>query len=118
MRKKSAKKPQKEVPEEVPFEDDSSSASSEKKASSPVNGSVDVNTTSNITPKVKPLKAARKTPAITVTMKTSVDPKFMEGGINLQDLVVDPPLATAKPGEEIPKPQAKQLPTPDKKAEA
>jgi hypothetical protein len=82
---------------------------------SPVNDSVDVNITSDITPKVKPRKAVRKMPATTMMMKKSVDPKYMEGGINLHAFIVDTPLASGKPGEKIPVPSSGKILAPQKK---
>lgn len=60
--------------------------------------SIDVNTTSDISSPTRelPIKKVRKTPATIVTMK-SIDPISLNGHINLEDMVIDPLLASAKP---------------------
>jgi hypothetical protein len=70
-------------------------------------------------PEAPPKKiTARKTPATTVTMKQHVNTTPHPDAINLQDLVVDTPVSTAKPGESIPKPDLKKIkaPTTEKNA--
>nr|XP_020158077.1 triadin-like [Aegilops tauschii subsp. strangulata] len=62
--------------------------------------------------------SARKTPTTTVMMKEHVNTTPHPDAINLKDLVVDAPMSTAKPGEQIPKPDLKKIkaPTTDRNA--
>jgi hypothetical protein len=65
-------------------------------------------------PKAPPKKKIilRKTPPTTVTMKPDVNTMPHPDAINLQDLVVDAPVRTAKLGEQIPKPTVKKIEAP------
>ena len=60
----------------------------------------------------------RKTPGTTVTMVDKVNTEPHPDGINLQDLVVEAPVGTAKPGEKIPKEKEKQVKAPAAKQKA
>ena len=67
--------------------------------------------TSPIAPPKKIIKE-RKTPCTTVTMVDHVDTSPHPEVINIQDLVVDAPISTTKPGEQIPKTKVKKITTP------
>ena len=54
---------------------------------------------------------ARKRPATTVTMKQHVNTTPHPDAIDLKDLVVDAPVKTAKPGENIPIPAVRKIKT-------
>ena len=54
----------------------------------------------------------RKTPRTIVTMVDHVDTSPDPEVINIQDLVVDAPISTTKPGEQIPKTKVKKITTP------
>lgn len=65
-------------------------------------------------PPQKPKIKIRKTPATVVTMKQIVNTTPSAAAINLQDLIVDAPLAAAKPRDKIRQPQVPKLSTPPK----
>ena len=54
----------------------------------------------------------RKPPRTTFTMVDHVDTTPHPGAINMQDLVVDAPVSTAKPGKKIPKSKVKKIKAP------
>ena len=55
---------------------------------------------------------ARKIPATTVTMKHHLNTTSHPDALNFKDLVVDTLVGTAKPGEQIPKPDLKKIKAP------
>ena len=54
----------------------------------------------------------RKTPRTTTTMVDQVNTHPHPEAINTQDLVVDAPVSTAKPDQQIPKPKLKKIKAP------
>ena len=54
----------------------------------------------------------RKTPRTTTTMVDHVNTHPHPEAINMQDLVVDAPVSTAKPDQQIPKPKVKKIKAP------